>query len=124
MKRLVLLGILAGLTACGVVPVSRTVPLNVVAVDIPALLAPGADLSVTVKYSLGCNDKDQRLLLVKRTASILSLEASATNNGLPVACPAVYAEQTLTYVDSGAVGRTNPFEVVVNGKSWGKVEVK
>ena len=124
MKKFALAIVLAGLTSCGVGHIPRSVPLNVVAVDIPTSLPPGTNLTVTVRYSVGCNDANQRLLLVNRTSAALSLEASATNSGLQVACPAIYTEKTLTYVDSGTVRRTNPFEVIVNGKSWGKIEIK
>lgn len=124
MKRLALAAALVGLTSCGGIPTPHTVPLDVVAVTFPATLSAGQDLTVNVKYAVGCNDENQRLLLVKRTSLRLELEASATNNGLNTVCPAIYGEATLTYADSGTVARSNPFEIVVNGKSWGKIEIK
>lgn len=124
MKKLLLAAVLLTFSSCGVFPISRTVPLDVVAVDIPATLAPGADLRVTVKYVIDCTKQDERLLLTHRTLTTLALDAVGTDEGQNLACPAVYVEETLTYVDSGTVARTSPFEVIVNGQSWGKIETK
>lgn len=124
MKKRGLAAVLVALTSCGVTPIPRTVPLNVVSVDIPATLPVGADLTVNVKYAVDCNVTDEKTLLVDRRSWALKLEAVGLNNGTNTACPAVYTEKTLTYADSGTVTRTSPFEVIVNGKSWGKIEIK
>ena len=124
MKKLVLATLLIGLTACGDPGLPRDVPLNVVAVTMPSTLTPGADLTVNVKYGVPCHAENDRLLLVDRTASTLKLAAVTTEKAAQAVCPAIYTEATLTYVDSGKVNRNTPFEVIVNGKSWGKIEIK
>ncbi|RJF73233.1 hypothetical protein D3875_18415 [Deinococcus cavernae] len=124
MKKLVLATLLIGLTSCGGLDTPRDVALEVVAVTLPTTLAPGSDLSVTVKYVENCTLLNEKLLLVERRSSALKLAAVGTPKTPGGPCPAVYREQTLTYVDSGTVGRTTPFEVIVNGKSWGTIEVR
>ncbi|WP_157465038.1 hypothetical protein [Deinococcus apachensis] len=113
------------LSACGVLGASRTVELDVVNVSLPAAVSPAAPLQVDVRASIGsCEDTNHRLTLVSRTTQVLTLKAEATKTRPGAVCPAVYAETTLSYSDPGTPARTDPFEVIVNGKSWGKVRVQ
>lgn len=84
-------------------------------------------MQVDVRVSMGsCEDTNHRLTLISRTAQGLTLKAEATRTRTRpgAVCPAVYAETTLSYTDAGTPARTDPFEVIVNGKSWGKVRVQ
>ncbi|WP_103128351.1 hypothetical protein [Deinococcus aerius] len=113
------------LSACGVLGVPRTVPLGVVKVSLPATVSATAPLQVDVRVGVGsCEDTNHRLTLISRTAQVLALKAEATETRPGAVCPAVYTETTLSYTDSGTLARTDPFEVIVNGKVWGKVRVQ
>lgn len=113
------------LSGCNLLSLPRTVPLAVVGVTLPATVAPSAPLAVTVRYSVGCSDSEEAVTLVSRTATRLLLGATARNQQSPgTACPAIYIERTLEYTDPGTPARTSPFEVIVNGKSWGTVQVR
>lgn len=113
------------LSGCKLLSLPRTMPLAVVGVTLPATVAPSAPLVVTLRYSVGCGDSEEGVGLVSRTATRLVLSATARNQQSPgTACPAVYIERTLDYTDPGTPARTDPFDVIVNGKSWGKVQIK
>lgn len=113
------------LSACGVLGAPRTVALDVVNVSLPATVSAAAPLRVDVRVGLGsCEDTDHRLTLISRTAQALTLKAEATKTRPGAVCPAVYAETTLSYTDPGTPARTDPFEIIVNGRSWGKVGVQ
>lgn len=113
------------LSGCSLLSLPRTVPLAVVGVTLPATVAPSSPLVVTLRYSVGCGDSEEAVALASRTTTRLVLSATARNQQSPgTACPAIYIERTLEYTDSGAPARTDPFEVIVNGKSWGTVAIK
>lgn len=116
--------ILLSLTSCGSILFPKDISLSVVKVDLPATIKATENLTVTVTYGVGCGDSDQALSVVSRTPSTLTLAATGKNAGMFVACAAQYIEKTLTYTDAGNPARTNPFEVIVNNKSWGTVQVK
>ncbi|WP_424951226.1 hypothetical protein [Deinococcus sp.] len=42
----------------------------------------------------------------------------------PVPCPAVYIYVQKTYSDPGSPPRAEPFEVFVNGRSYGTVAIR
>ncbi|BDP41494.1 hypothetical protein DAETH_14630 [Deinococcus aetherius] len=113
------------LGGCGLLGIPRPVTLGVVNVTLPATVSPTAPMQVDVRVGMGsCEDTNHRLTLVSRTAQTLTLKAEATKTNYGAVCPAVYTESTLSYTDPGTPTRTSPFEVIVNGKSWGKVEVR
>ncbi|WP_216317567.1 hypothetical protein [Deinococcus aestuarii] len=113
------------LGGCGLLGIPRPVTLDVVGVSLPATVSPTAPMQVDVRVGTGsCEDTNHRLTLVSRTAQALTLKAEATKTNSGAVCPAVYTENTLSYTDPGTPARTIPFEVVVNGKSWGKVNVQ
>ncbi|PNY82495.1 hypothetical protein [Deinococcus koreensis] len=113
------------LSGCNLLSLPRTVPLAVVGMALPATVAPSAPLVVTLRYSVGCGDSEEAVALASRTATRLVLSATARNRQSPgTACPAIYIERALEYTDSGTPARTDPFEVVVNGKAWGSVVVR
>lgn len=123
-KLLLALTLGVSLTSCGSILFPKDISLFISKVDLPATVTPTENLSVTVTYGVGCGDRDQTLSLVSRTPSNLTLVATGKNAGMYMACSTDIVEKTLTYTDSGSPARSNPFEVIVNGKSWGKIEVK
>ena len=123
MKKTSLVALLAlGLSGCGLV--GGVEPLHIRSVEFPASVGATEPLTVTVNIDIwNCGEKGQSLTLAERTASRLSLQGTF-RKGWAGPCAAAVVQQALTYTDSGTVPRTSPFEVVVNGKSWGTVTVK
>jgi len=118
-------------TACGSQnPSNRswteTNVLGVVGVDFPATISASQSLPLTVRYSETCVQSNEKISVISRTASELRLSATATylRRDPPPACPAVYIEKTLEYTDPGTPARSTPFEVIVNGKSYGTIAIR
>ena len=113
------------LTACQGGPQTRTVLLDVTEVVLPESVGAGAGMNVDVTVVQGC---DQMVpdIVAQRTASALGLTVQRTVAVLvnPVACPPVVFYVKTFYIDPGSPPRTNPFEVFVNGKSYGVVAVR
>lgn len=125
MKKLIpALALALALASCGTPLLPRTQPLGVAGVNFPATISATDDLSVSIRYGVGCGDFDQQVAKISRTATDLRLNATVKTRNVFLACPAVYIEKTLIYTDPGTPARTNPFEVVVNGKSYGTVTIK
>ena len=111
-----------GLTSCG--GLGTVEPLHIKQVDFPASIGATEPLTISVQHEVwNCGEKDQILSLAERTPSRLSLHGTF-RKGWSGPCSAGIAQQTLTYTDPGTAARTSPFEIVVNGKSWGTVQVK
>lgn len=120
------LGIALALTACGSLgqPPVIEYDMEVRSVEIPAGTPADAPLDVVVEVVVeGCN-RFQRFV-AQRSATQLSLRAIGTTlSGPGVVCTADLGWEKRTYTDPGSPARTSPFEVVVNGKSWGTVVVR
>lgn len=94
-------------------------------VELPATVVANAPLSVKVHYTIAnCSVRDHALGLVNRTADTLTLSATMKkHNGMFMACGTGVWATELVYTDSGTQSRTDPFIVVINGKTWGTVRV-
>lgn len=123
MKKPALLSVAAlALSGCGLV--STPEPLHIQSVDFPATASATEPLTVNVRVQIwNCGEKDQQVTLIERTSSRLSLSGTF-RKGWAGPCGAAVLDKVLTYTDAGTPGRTESFEIVVNGKSWGKVLVK
>ncbi|WP_293910593.1 hypothetical protein [Deinococcus sp.] len=105
---------------------TRLADLDVAAVSLPASV--GATEPLTLNITLGSNCSElppQQFKVQRRTADALFLLAQTTitiGNGGPI-CPPIYFHSKQTYTDPGSPTRTNPFEVFVNGKSYGTVKI-
>lgn len=124
----VTLAVLLG--ACGQIgqqPETRMDLLYVQSVEFPASIAADAPLSVVVEIGRAC-DRAFGQFKATRTATALNLQAftkAYTVSTTPVPpCPPVMILEKHTYIDPGTPARTSPFEIIVNGKSWGKVEIR
>ncbi|CAM3171873.1 Lipoprotein [Deinococcus saxicola] len=130
-KMLCALTFAATLTACGPQETPNnlrieTENLGVVGVDFPATINASEPLKIAIRYSETCVQSDEKINLISRTATELKLGATAQyyRQDPSIACPAVYIEKTLIYTDSAMPTRTNPFQIIVNGKSYGTVTIK
>ena len=114
------------LSACTTTQAPQVVALDVLNVTLPETASPTEPLRVDVRAGNldTCTATNHRLTLVSRTAQTLTLRAEATKRYSDLPCPAIYQIGTLSYTDSGTPTRVSPFEVIVNGKAWGKVEVQ
>ncbi|CAM3922985.1 hypothetical protein [Deinococcus frigens] len=112
------------LASCGTPLLPRTQALGIAGVEFPPTTGPTDSLTVTIRYGVGCGDFDQQVTKTSRTATGLQLSATVKTRNVFLACPAQYVEKTLNYTDPGSPARTNPFEIIVNGKSYGTVTIK
>ncbi|BDP41493.1 hypothetical protein DAETH_14620 [Deinococcus aetherius] len=107
------------LSACGLIRAPNSP--GVADVQFPASVRATEAMNVTVTVGLGCGTFDG--FSAQRTASRLTL----TTRGsvlVGVACSATVKNETKVYADPGTPARVGPFEVIVNGKLWGKVNVQ
>lgn len=117
------------LTACqstASLPVTLTSSLDVTKVVLPESVGASDAMNVDVTVAEGCNKTDPDVV-AERTASALRLTVQRTTTYPkypPAPCPPVVFFVMKTYTDPGNLPRTNPFEVFVNGKSYGTVAVK
>jgi hypothetical protein len=94
-------------------------------VTLPLTTQATAELPITVRVSEGGCLRFEKFEVTERTPGLLRLHAISTEP-LPesnVACTADARFPEKTYTDPGTVARTNPFEVVVNGRSYGTVKI-
>lgn len=113
------------LSACGTLGSPVTTTLGITGVRLPETVSPTAPLEVRVDIvHATCEYSGERVALVSRTEGTLTLKTEATRTAPGAVCPAVVTYGTLTYTDPGTPARVGPFEVVVDGKSWGKVSVR
>lgn len=99
--------------------------LTIKSVELPASIAAEAPLNVVAEVEVGGCTKFKRFEVVSRTASTLKLRAiGSQTEGKGIACPAYVGWKKEVYTDSATPARTHPFEVIINGISWGKVPVK
>lgn len=112
------------LVSCGGAPGMAEFTLEADSVAFPATVGATDSLAVDVSVTLGGCQSFKRFE-AQRTANTLSLRVVGQEPaGQKVACPAVIVQETHTYTDPGTPARTGPFEVIVNGTSWGEVEVR
>ena len=93
-------------------------------VTLPASIGASADLPLTVTVTIGGCTTFKSLDVQQRTAGVLELLAQGAAPTGNVACPAILGYQEIVYTDSGPPARVDPFEVIVNGQSYGTVEIK
>lgn len=120
------LGIALTLTACGSLGQPRVTEydMEVRSVELPTNATADAPLDVVVEVVVGGCNRFQRFV-AQRSATQLSLRAIGTTlSGPDVVCTSDIGWDKRPYTDPGTTTRTNPFEVVVNGKSWGTVVVR
>lgn len=95
--------------------------MDVKSVAVPASASASAPLDIDVEVTVGgCNSFKR--FEANRTVSRLTLRALG-NRTLNVPCPAYIGWEHHIYTDPGSPTRTGPFEVIVNGTSWGTVRV-
>lgn len=114
------------LTACqGTATVTRTGPLDVTKVVLPESVGASAEMNMDVTVTEGCSETVPDIV-VERTDHALRLTVQRTTTGPvnPAPCLPVIFFVTKSYTDPGTPTRTNPFEVFVNGKSYGVVAVR
>ncbi|CAM4351751.1 hypothetical protein DEMA109039_15405 [Deinococcus marmoris] len=104
----------------------ETDAIGVVDVNFPATASASEPMIIAIRYSKTCNQSSEQIALTARTETELRLNGTARHAKLPpnLACTPIYIEKTIEYIDPGTPARTNPFEIIVNGRSWGTVEVK
>ena len=113
------------LSACGTLGSPVTTTLGVTGVRLPETVAPTAPLEVAIDLvHANCEYSGERVILSSRTQSTLTLKTEVTRTTPGAVCPAIVTYGTLTYTDPGTPARVGPFEVIVDGKSWGKVSVR
>ncbi|THF88139.1 hypothetical protein E7T09_02675 [Deinococcus sp. KSM4-11] len=120
------LAVALGLTGCGTQsgPVPSEYAMEIKSVAFPASVAATAPLAVLVEVTVGGCQSFKRFE-AERRAGVLQLRAiGSTQSGLKVACPAIIGWEKRTYTDPGTPARTDPFEIVVNGASYGTVSVQ
>ena len=114
------------LTACqGRATVTRAVLLDVTKVVLPESVGAGAEMNVDVTVVEQCTETVPDVV-AQRTASVLRLTVQRTTTEFvnPVTCPPVAFCVKRSYTDPGTSLRTNPFEVFVNGKSYGVIAIR
>ena len=109
------------LSACA--PGTRTVTLDVTKVTLPASVSATAEMGIDLTASFGGCTTFQGIV-AERTASTLKLTVQGSEPGGNPICPAYIGYFDRTYTDPGSPPRTDPFEVYVNGKSYGTVAVR
>ncbi|TSA87834.1 hypothetical protein FNU79_00850 [Deinococcus detaillensis] len=104
----------------------KTFNMDVSGVVFPVSVGSTESLTLKVKLGSNCSEPVLKEFKVERTANTLSLLAQRTvivSKELPLICPPVYFYAIKTYIDPGTPARSNPFEVFVNGKSYGMITV-
>ena len=114
------------LTACqSTATVTRTGPLDVVRVLLPGSVGAGAEMKVNVTVTEGCSETVPDIV-AERSASALRLtvQRTVTGNAASTPCLPVVFRVKATYTNPGSPLRTDPFEVFVNGESYGVVAIR
>ncbi|GAA4009475.1 hypothetical protein GCM10022631_22390 [Deinococcus rubellus] len=125
MKIWTLLGLAAlTLTGCQGGPTTQTVMLNVTKVALPPSVGAVEDLPITITVTVGGCQTFKGFAVQKRTASTLKLLTQGTSPTGNVACPAIIGYANETYTDPGNPPRSDLFEVIVNGQSYGTVHIE
>ena len=92
-------------------------------VTLPESVAADGTLKIAVNVELNGCITFQSFEVQQRTATSLKLLARA-NFPQGVTCPAVVIYEDQIYTDSATLPRTNPFEVFVNGQSYGTISIR
>jgi len=110
--------------SCGLTQREVEFTLEADKVQFPAVVGTAEALPIAVSVTVG-GCRGFKRFEAQRTASALVLRVVGQERvGRGVVCPANIAYQTHTYTDPNTPPRADPFEVIVNGKSWGQVNVK
>ncbi|WP_288433216.1 hypothetical protein [uncultured Deinococcus sp.] len=113
------------LSACGTLGAPVTTTLGITGVRLPETVAPTAPLDVAIDLvHANCEYSGERVILSSRTQNTLTLKTEVTRTQPGAVCNTGISYGTLTYTDPGTPARMGPFEVIVDGKSWGKVSVR
>lgn len=114
------------LTSCSVFnpPRDEAFKIDPSKVEFQAKVAADAPLNISIEVFLGgCRGFDR--FEAVRTASQLQLNVIGKERvGNGVACNTGIVKNTYTYTDSGTPTRINPFEIIVNDKSYGTITIK
>ncbi|TSA87833.1 hypothetical protein FNU79_00845 [Deinococcus detaillensis] len=116
-----------GLSACQTKPSEASSPpvaLEVLDVKLPDSVGASEALTVTVSVADGGCYHFTNFEAKQRSASRLAFSVQGRPLAGSVGCPPVTGRVAEVYTDPGTPARTNPFEVFVNGKSYGTVSVK
>ena len=109
------------LVSCGMTRREVEFTLEPDSVQLPATVSATEPLPVAVAVTVG-GCRGFKRFEAQRTANVLNLRVVGQESvGYGFACTADIRNETHTYTDPGTPARAHPFEVVVNGKSWGKV---
>ena len=112
------------LTGCQGGPTTQTVLLDVTKVIFPSSVGASQTLPIKVTVLVGDCLTFKGFEVQQRTSTTLKLLAQGSlRTGKNVVCLAYAAYQDVTYTDAGPPARTSPFELFVNGKSYGTVSV-
>ncbi len=114
------------LTACqGTATVTRTAPLEVTKVVLPESVGASAEMNIDLTVGEGCSQTVPDVVAERTDHTLrLTVQRTTTVSADPVSCLPVYNFIQKTHTDPGTPPRTNPFEVFVNGKSYGTVLVR
>ena len=110
------------LVACNSGP--HTVQLSESKVVFPASVPAGAEIPITVTVTVwGCLNFQN--FVAERTLSALKLNVYGLQAGSGAVCTQEGGRNIeKTYTDPGSPPRSDPFEVFVNGKSYGTVAIR
>lgn len=125
MKTVLLFPLLAlALIGCQHQVTLREVVLPVEQVSFPAFVGPGQELPITLTVATGSCRTFKSVVADRSAAAVrLTILGTDTRSRDTVCTQEVWLEDHL-FVDTGAgAARVNPFEIVVNGRSWGTVQV-
>ncbi len=112
------------LTGCQGGPTTQTVLLDVTNVTFPSSVGASQTLPIKVTVLVGDCLTFKGLEVQQRTSTALKLLAQGNlRTGKNVGCLAYAAYQDVIHTDAGPPARTSPFELFVNGKSYGTVSV-
>jgi hypothetical protein len=125
MKTLIgLAGLALAISGCGLLPRDVQYILGAEKVELVSSVKADAPLTVRVTYTIGGCERFKQFG-TERTINALKLSViGSRREGNGVTCATGFATFSETYTDPGSPTRTNPFEVVVNGKSYGKISVE
>jgi hypothetical protein len=90
----------------------------------PESIGASEEMEIKIGVSLYCPAVKFERFLVERTDKALYIVAQGKVPGYGQMCTQAYGEAVYTYKDPGTVARVAPFEVFVNGKSYGMVAIK
>ncbi|WP_161881505.1 hypothetical protein [Deinococcus alpinitundrae] len=97
--------------------------IDVLKVSLPPSVAATGVLRITVSVAQGGCLHFTNFKVGRRTPTRLELAVQGRPVSGSVGCPPVTGNVAETYSDPGSPARTGPFEVFVNGQSYGSVDI-